>query len=500
MRLKASGWTVVGGLALAAAALCGGCATTTSFYNRLVGNTQPQQVSPDQFVQPQQPPPTGPVAVDQPGGLNADNPRLSATYRPTLPPLPAPTANAKPPLDPTLTNAEPPLAVAATTQPGEIEPATQPAAAATTLPTTSLAQAPQGQAPATSEPNAYPGLSSGQYMPLGGVVEEVNGTPIYLNKLLQLIWPSLKNDAAQMDADHFALAAHDLVERQRGALERDEVFFAAAQRTLDDSDKKLVTALTGAYRQKQITDAGGSVEVARRTAAANGDNFDEKVQDQYRQYMIDLYNQRKFSPQLQPSAAELRRYYDEHRDADFITDRPQADFDLLGINPAALGGQTEEENRKLAFDKAKQAHDRAAAGESFTTLFNEFNNDPGLVGLTNGTGDVGSIQRGSFNIKEIEDAVWNLQPGAVTDVLELNGELYLAKMVSRKEGSVKPFDDEDVQTKITELIKAERFNQLEAQELDRLSHEAVIEKDHTDEMEQTAVDMALQNYYQWNKK
>ena len=204
-------------------------------------------------------------------------------------------------------------------------------------------------------------------------------------------------------------------------------------------------ALTTAYRRKLLTEAGGSEQAARRKAAANGDDFDEQIRNQYRLYMIQLYYQKKFGPRLQVGASDMRRYYQQHVDKDF-TQHSEATFDLLKIDPAQYGGGSAADDRRLAFDKAKEAHDRAVNGASFETLFKEYNNDPGLAGVTGGTGRWPEpLQKGASTSPEVEDAVWGLQPGQVSDVDQRPRRAVHRQMESRKNGSVQPFEDEDVQ-------------------------------------------------------
>jgi hypothetical protein len=439
-------------------ALTAGCTSVNNLFNRLAPGSSAQPVAPDEFMQRQS-------TADKSETLSGDSQLTVA---------PAPAASATPANKPATIDS----AVASVVQnPTPV--------AATQLATPELVS--------TTEPT----LASGQYLPLGGVVADVNGTPIYINKVLQLVWPILHNDARTMDVDHFQLAARDEIQRQILVLEGDELFYAAAEHGLDKDSIKLVADLTTAYRQHLITLAGGSLELARRKAIDNGDDFDTLVADQHRRYMIELYQSRKYSPLIEPSAQDMRIYYRENADKLF-TDHDEAVFDLIKIDPSLLGGASAAADHKLAFDKAKEAHDRAAANADFATLFAEYNNDPGLKALTNGTGNMGSMQRGSFNVKEVEDAVWALQPGQVTDVLEVDGILYVAKLESRKEGRVRRFEDEEVQAEIAAAIRKVRYTRYHDADEQRLLDESI--RHVYPEMFDTAADMAMQSYRTWNEK
>jgi parvulin-like peptidyl-prolyl isomerase len=194
----------------------------------------------------------------------------------------------------------------------------------------------------------------------------------------------------------------------------------------------------------------------------------------------------------------MRVYYQQHVGKPPFSEPSEVVFDVIKIDPANLHSQTAEEDRQLAFEQAKQAHDRAASGTSFATLFQEYNNDPGLSALTSGTGNMGTMERGTFNVKEVDDAVWKLQPGQVTDVIQADGVLYVARMESRKEGVVRPFEDEDVQKLISMSIRRERSAPLYAEEENKLLSEAVVET--KPEMVDTAAEMAMQSYRIWNGK
>jgi len=448
---------IIGIAVTATIALAGGCATIDNFYNRVTGASTAQPVRPDEFMQRQS-------TADQSETLNGD---------------------AQMPVTPAAARVVP------VNQTGGIDSdvasvVQNHGGPATTQPFAT-------RAPITTEPT----MASGEYLAMGGVVADVNGSPIYINKVLQLVWPTLHNDARTMEAREFYNAAGDEIQKQILVLESDELLNAAAERNLDNNDHKLATDLTTAYRQKLITEAGGSVQEARLRAAANGDNFDDLVTEQHNRFMIEIYQQRKFSPLVEPGAQDLRVYYRQHVE-DMFTQHSEATFDLITIDPSLLGGDTAAADRTMAFDRAKQAHDRAAAGVDFPTLFAEYNNDPGLKDLTNNTGRLSAYERGSFSKKEVEDAVWNLQPGQVTDVLEIEGVLYVAKLESRKLGLVRPFEDERVQETIASNIRRQRYAHYYDQDRQRLLDESV--RHVYPEMLQTCLDMAMQSYGVWNRK
>jgi parvulin-like peptidyl-prolyl isomerase len=111
-------------------------------------------------------------------------------------------------------------------------------------------------------------------------------------------------------------------------------------------------------------------------------------------------------------------------------------------------------------------------------------------------GDVGWVQKGAYANEQVEKAVWDLQPGQVSDIIDAGGAFYVAKVEERKLGRVMPFDEQAVQERIQKQLRAEQFRQLRDKVLETLTKNSVLRTD-TD-MVNTAIDMAVQNYPRWH--
>lgn len=332
------------------------------------------------------------------------------------------------------------------------------------------------------------GVASGEYLTVGGVVAEVNGIPIYANRVLATLQSALQSKAEELDLQQFRAVARDLIERQVNDFITAEVTFAAAQRNLDAQDKSLVDALTTEFRQRRITEAGGSVELAKRKAIAEGADFEDLVQDKYRENMIRVYYQKKLFPKIQVSARDIREYYNANLDTEF-TERDQMKFRLIKID------QKEAGSREAAFEQIKQVRQNALGEADFAKLAGSTNHDPLLK--RNG-GDVGWIQRGSFRLEKVEQAVWELQPGQVSGIIDEGNAFYLAKLEETKSGSTVSFEDQKVQDKIREKLRGEQLADLRRQVEENLRGSAIIRTNP--EMVSTALEMALQRYPQWATK
>ena len=103
-------------------------------------------------------------------------------------------------------------------------------------------------------------------------------------------------------------------------MSRDELEYASAQkRRLEAEDENTARLMTVQWRNKKVTEAGGSPELARRRAAADGWDFDKQVEQQYRLHLVQIYYQKRIIPLIQVTAADLRTYYELHKDTEFTT-------------------------------------------------------------------------------------------------------------------------------------------------------------------------------------
>ncbi len=352
---------------------------------------------------------------------------------------------------------------------------------------------PSSSSPTSSNGNsAVPasaiGASSGQFQLIGSVVARVNDQPIYANKILTLINRPLVQKAKELAVEEFKNFAMGLIQNQIQALVNDEVLFAAAQRALGDDDRKLADAITQQWRIQQITQAGGSLEVAKARAAADGDDFDELVKQQYRRHMIEVFREKKLKPRVQVTIDDMRRYYDRHKDDEF-TEHASARFRLLEVSSEKTGGH------EKAVDKIRQKLERARNGDDFTAICAKENDDALKASKS---GDMGWITKGSFVQEKVEDAVWKLQPGQISDVIDCGQTLYVAKLEEVKPGRTRAFNEQptaersSVQEVIKDKLQKEQLRAL-SEEFDRkLRQDAIVDTNPI--MIGLCLDMAMQRY------
>jgi hypothetical protein len=188
------------------------------------------------------------TAIDQPGIVNYDNVRVDL-LRPEDEKLPDTPS----------------------------EPVTVPPSVAAMVPSPQPAEKP------------LPPLGVGMAAVLGRVVVEVNGEPIFSQKVLRPVEPDLAARAREVDPETFKKIAAKTIKDQVDFLIRTELEVAAAKKNLNAQDLAVADGLTEQWRRKQITEAGGSLEEARRAARAEGTTFEEKVLDEYRANLVRIY-------------------------------------------------------------------------------------------------------------------------------------------------------------------------------------------------------------------
>jgi parvulin-like peptidyl-prolyl isomerase len=349
-----------------------------------------------------------------------------------------------------------------------------------------------GAAPAATRPTTAPlaqthPTASGGYDVIGTVIMTVNGTPIYADRVLAALDTVLAADARKYPSDQFRAEARNEILKKVEELRGHHLEIAAANKYLASEDKTQADMAAQVYRRQLITEAGGSLELARQRALENGHTLDEAVQERYNLALVGLYYQKRIVPKIHITADDMRRYYRRHVGDPEFTQHAQAHFRLIKIDGEKSGGMP------AAVAKANRVLKELKAGGDFADLAARFNDDPVLK---KDNGDEGWVNKGDFAREKVEQAVWALQPGEYTDhPIDENDAVYLAKLEARKPGLVKPFDSEDVQRRIHEALFSEQFSGLRDQVLDELKRSAVFAE--TPNGVNTAVDMAMQRYALW---
>ncbi len=423
------------------------------------GSPNPQPVSPEAFYSNRPEAEAPSASNDQRGITPQRDPRIQP---------PAPNPAPEQPEQPIPKSLQEALKTPVPSDQDVVVPATEP----TTIPDVS---------PTTQSASVSP-----EFLTLGTVIAQVNSAPIYANKVLRRNADLFRNLAREYDLNRFTTAARKLLVDGRDELIKDEVEYAAADRSLSSEDKQRARSLMLIWRGQQVNQAHGSIELVRRQWLAKGVTFEEAEDDQFRSFMVLLYYQKEIWNNVVVSADEERRYYRAHIDQ--FTSLPEANIRVIRQNPDSAGG------RDVALAHIQDYRKRALAGEDFAQLAHNYSDKPG-----HDTDDgAWTIHRNTIRLRQVEDAAFAVPPGQISDVIEDGDSFYLIKVESRIDGGVKPFEDEQVQNSIRDSLRRDKFSDLRNAHIYKLETESIVTK--SDDQIEIALQMALQNYPHWAMK
>jgi parvulin-like peptidyl-prolyl isomerase len=364
---------------------------------------------------------------------------------------------------------------------------------------------PQNFSAPTTGPATRPaiGASSGSFMYVGTVVAEVSGQPIFADKVLAKTDPELSVKMPLLEPREFRRAAESAIRRQ---IEYDinlEREFAAAQRNTTAEEQQRAKMLATAWRQREIIKAGGSLAVARRQSLdRDGIDFEDRVNEQYQNYVILIYRNIRLEPLVQITGDDLRRFYDQNIEK--FTEKAGVRFRAIKIGVKEMG------NREAALREIEPILERAKRGEDFAKLAVEKNHDPlrlknhgwwEMVPVKDDQGQkIGDepawIEPNSLRLEQIEKAAFALEPGEITPVpVDTGDAFWIVKLEQKQKGRVRAFEEPEVQGTIRRALFGEQLMALRLKEYQRLEKGSVVRRD--ERMIQTTVDMAMQKYHAW---
>ncbi|HEV8379788.1 MAG TPA: peptidylprolyl isomerase, partial [Tepidisphaeraceae bacterium] len=326
------------------------------------------------------------------------------------------------------------------------------------------------------------GASSGTFMYIGTVVAEVNGQPIYADKILAKVDAELSVKAPLLEPNEFREAARSAIRKQVKYDIALELKFAAAQRNSTQEEQERAMALAAEWRRREIIKAGGSLAVARRMSLdKDGIDFEEKVKEQYQSYMILIWLHGRLLPRVQISADDMRRFYDQNV-ASLFTEKSGVRFRAVYVSAKQKGGR--EAALKIAEDLLQRAAQR---GEDFAKMARQENDDPirvkndgwwlvDPVRMENGqTVTVPRwIEKGSLRLEQVEKAAYAMQVGEVSSApIDAGDGFYILKLEQKQNGRVRSFDEPDVQAEIRRRLNADQYNALSEKEDARLMKQSI---------------------------
>ena len=160
--------------------------------------------------------------------------------------------------------------------------------------------------------------------------------------------------------------------------------------------------------------------------------------------------------------AEIETFYNENPQLFSGPDRIHTRHILFRVGPDATPAE-----REAARGRAEAAGERALAGEDFAALARELSEGPNA----DKGGDLGFTARGQM-VKDFDDAVWELEVGQISDVVESKLGYHVVLVEEKIPGRKVPIDE--VRGSIEQMLIQQRTMETLAVLLTELKRTAVI--------------------------
>lgn len=218
------------------------------------------------------------------------------------------------------------------------------------------------------------------------------------------------------------------------------------------------------YQDKLRKDMNlASMEDLEKAVVAQGLNFEDWKANTRNEMIKRQVIGREVSSNIKVSQDEIKKFYDTNKDK---MQRPEMVFlrELLISTENKTGPALEAAEKKAADVLAK-----AKKGDNFGELAAK---ESDADSAKNG-GDIGGFERGKGMAKEIEDAVWSLKKGGVTDIIKVKTGLLILKVEEHTQAGIPPLAD--IEPQVQDQIYMERMQPALRTYLTKLRNEAYLE-------------------------
>jgi parvulin-like peptidyl-prolyl isomerase len=311
----------------------------------------------------------------------------------------------------------------------------------------------------------------------GRVAATVNGQPIFVEDVLRQVPhdQALRLEQAKVLLAQQQLSQDDFNELQRtivemnlkSNIERELLLQALKTKIKDDVLKNIQKQIDASYDSEYLPQmmklANVKTEAEFDERLRKEDSSLETLRSQYRNnQMAQQFLASKATPKSSFDRPDILRYYQEHKEDYAI--RAQAKWEQINLKFASNGGP--EATRR----KAKKLLQRLDAGEDFAVIAKEFSNGP----MASKGGNRGWTTAGSLANKGIEQALYELPLGEISDLIESKDAIDIVRVVDRTESGYQSFAA--VQEDIKTHLKMQAWQKATKALLEDLQEKATIEK------------------------
>ena len=336
------------------------------------------------------------------------------------------------------------------------------------------------------------------YRTIGGTLASVNGRPIYTHEVIASKRGELRGLALEYkdNRDAFEQQASQVIfdETQARVLGLfTESFF---ERQTSVADQTLATNLVTLWRQNYIAANGGSEAQALVAAQVDfGHSLEEQGRIEYLKRLGDIFQQRRVIPKTRPSASDLRKAYQQLKDANDPALDAEIEFSIIEIKPEQPGDATAQAKAKVFAD---EVHRRLTDGEDFQELAKRFSSH-----FTASSGGklpdaILPLKRGNFAIGDVDNAAWNTEQGQVSRVIPVEDRGVTTYFIVKVDRKREALTFEDAQAALSQEIQQQRYQAI-VTEMERTERQRseLPDPDATQAMFASAMEIVMQQYELW---
>jgi len=298
----------------------------------------------------------------------------------------------------------------------------------------------------------------------GTVVEEivarVNNQIITLSDY-QKAAAGLHQEAAQDCQNCSQMQIQAEVEKRQKDLLRDMIDQQLLIERAKDMDVSVETDLVKRLDEVRKQNNLGSLEELEKAVESQGIVWEDYKTQLRNQLLTQEVIRREVGGRMNIGSDEVKKYYEAHKQ-DF--NRPEQVY--LSELFLSTDGKSPEEIAAV-HTRADDLHNRLVKGESFDTLVKRYSE--GSTAQQNG--ELGAFERGQL-AKSLEDAVFPLEKGQFTDVIQTKTGFEVLKVLDHYQAGLQPLDK--VEGEITNILYRQKMDPAMRDYLGQLREESYV--------------------------
>ncbi len=154
--------------------------------------------------------------------------------------------------------------------------------------------------------------------------------------------------------------------------------------------------------------------------------FKAQLRSQIQEQLIKQKVTQQYVGQVSVSKNDVEQFYRDYKDS-----LPTIGESVL-LSKIAVKLGTPDSVRQAAFAKAKSIKRHLDAGEDFAAVAKQYSEDPNAAG----GGDLGFITKGTLNELKFEEAVFSLNVGQTSDIIESRLGFHIVNVMAKKDQTV----------------------------------------------------------------